>query len=764
MNEQQYSFEAEGKGRSGWQDYAIRDFTHGLIDIMDDNIIPEGAARECENVICRTIGSLSPRKGYRRLTKEAPFSGPVQGLYPHHNNVGQHNLVLAAGGQIFRYDGQYFIPMGGNFDPDTQMQFTHGVLEGEDSIIGFNGVDRPFKWNGGNLSTIQTLSNYYLIQNEVPTTADYETYTAEYKGWKSGSVIVTSNGEVVDSSEYSIDSVNGEITFSAERINTVTVAQREQSVAWMSYTKFTVLHPFMPGSGDFIQVFDRSGNSVAPSSYVVIYNDAGKGAIVFPSSQAYRAPLFVSYKWVDEIKVDYRYEVTDTEAINEMKSMRYPAIHQDRIFVTSSMIGKKSQIWWSEPNEPEHWPPMNFWEVKAGDGDEIVKLIPFWGELVILKRRSIHLFKGTSFEDFRLDEIESKRGCVGPRAAVTDNTVIYMVSDEGLLKFNGLRVTNLTRERIPDFWNERVNFDALHLASVEMWNGLVLAAIPIDGSRQNNAVLVHDTRIGSFWLWTNMPVSQYCVFTDSSGQRLLASHFEKKFMFQHDVGHVDDNGTQDTLLNEIPEVDAMNIEALWEGTAFDMGSAERVKKAKKIFLEDSPDGFVPAVFLLSVDYGDFQELSMRGRQEMMRMYYIPQALRRFRYFIPRIEHKGPGPFELRGIMYQFKPKRKPKVRRGDANYDGTFIPDEFELPWGDIANPFNPHTRELLTDIELDVDVDFVRVYYTPYDMCDNVSAKLAGLSISFTDTYNHHQATEEETISPRISGLNIDYNLFLGG
>ena len=44
----------------------------------------------------------------------------------------------------------------------------------------------------------------------------------------------------------------------------------------------------------------------------------------------YIEPLFISYKWVDEIKVDYRYEVTDTEAINEMKSMRYPAIHQDR--------------------------------------------------------------------------------------------------------------------------------------------------------------------------------------------------------------------------------------------------------------------------------------------------------------------------------------------------------------------------------------------------------------------------------------------------
>ena len=83
-----------------------------------------------------------------------------------------------------------------------------------------------------------------------------------------------------------------------------------------------------------------------------------------------------------------------------------------------------------------------------------------------------------------------------------------------------------------------------------------------------------------------MPISQYCTFIGSEGKRLLASHFGKMFLFQHDVGYIDDAGTTDTARDEIPAIDAIDIQSYWEGTAFDMGSAERIKKSKKLFIED----------------------------------------------------------------------------------------------------------------------------------------------------------------------------------
>lgn len=752
-----------------WQDYAIRDFTSGLIDIMDDNIIPEGAARACQNVISRTIGRLSQRRGYRRTTRTAAFGGPVQGMYPHHNSVGEHNVIVAAGGKTYRYDGTSFwllTPVGeSDYSLDTWVEYAHGIIEGNDSIVGFNGVDLPIKWDGGNMNPTENLKNYYLIQNEVPTTVDYKTYQAVHGNWKNGSVIVTANGEVLDPTAdgFTIDLVNGRAVFAAARINTVPVVAKEQTVAWLNYTKFTTEHAFKPGAvpGD-IQVFDRNNEQISATSYIIDIDDAGlgRGAIIFPSTQSHRAPLFVAYQWIDDIKVDYRYEVTDEAATNEMKSMRYPAIHENRIYVTSSLADKRSQIWWSEPGEPEYWPPINYWEVKPGDGDEVVKLISFWGTLIIFKRRSIHQFKGSSFDDFRMEEIDSKVGCVGPRAATVDNNVIYMVSEQGLMRFNGLRNVNLTEKRIPSFWG-KVNLTAIHRATIEKWNNLVLAALPINGATENNVVLVFDTNTEAFWLWTNMPISQYCTFIGSEGKRLLASHFSKMFLFQHDVGYIDDAGTTDTARDEIPAIDAIDIQSYWEGTAFDMGSAERIKKSKKLFIEDSPDGFVPARFFLSVDYGAFQELDMRGRQEMMRMYYIPQPLRRFRYFIPRIEHTGSGPFELRGIMYQFKPKRKPKVRRSDADYDGIIPPDDFVLPWGDITIPINPQIREILPYPEVDLDVDFVRVFYTTAEDEAKIAPTLSEFKVDFINVYSETVVREAGTIAPSL-GLSISYSLWL--
>ena len=74
--------------KQGRGELAIRDFTAGILDIIDDNLIPEGAAKDSNNFISRTIGKLSKRKGYK-ADHETPLSASkIQGLYPYYNNAG----------------------------------------------------------------------------------------------------------------------------------------------------------------------------------------------------------------------------------------------------------------------------------------------------------------------------------------------------------------------------------------------------------------------------------------------------------------------------------------------------------------------------------------------------------------------------------------------------------------------------------------------------------------------------------------------------
>ena len=84
--------------------------------------------------------------------------------------------------------------------------------------------------------------------------------------------------------------------------------------------------------------------------------------------------------------------------------------------------------------------------------DVVTNLVAFMGQLVVFKRRSIHIFQGKSFNDFRLEEVDPRVGCVGPNAAVTHSMRMYFVGEGGLYEFNGLKAKNLVAEKIPQFW------------------------------------------------------------------------------------------------------------------------------------------------------------------------------------------------------------------------------------------------------------------------------------------------------------------------
>lgn len=634
------------KNQQGRGEVAIRNFTAGLVDIIDDNLIPEGAAKYCDNFISRTVGKLSKRRGYK-ADHETPLSAiKIQGLYPYYNNAGIRRVIVANAGKIYAYDRTTFTELATD-RADVTEQFVSCIIDGKDSIIGFNGVDHPYIWDGESATAVR-LENYRKVQDDKLNTVDYLEYTAERGDWKPTGVIVTSNGEVVSEEGYTLDAVAGKVTFEEARINEVS---KEYTIGWLSYTKFTTAHPFKPGSKDNIIVYDKDNNTIHPDLYNVVYDDGDRGAIVFKTTQASKAPLRVSYQWVDDIKADYQYKAGGAEIEKEMKSMRLPAIYNGRVFVSSSISDRTSQIWFSEPNEPENWPPINFWEVKSGDGDQITKLVAFMGQLIVFKRRSIHVFQGKSFNDFRLEEIEPRVGCVGANAAVTHSMRMYFVGEEGLYEFNGLRARNLVAEKIPNFW-ATVNLGQIDKAVVTVWNGLVLTALPVgDAATENNTVLVYDTMTGAFWKWSNMPISCYCVTSDSTSQVLLSGHNANGIICQQDVG---DNDM------------GVDIVATWEPRAIDLGSPERIKAVKRAFLEEAPGMTTHAVFSMAPNNGaDYTELTFYGADDGVRMYRIPSAIRRFRYVVPRITHSR-GAYEFRGIMFPYKAKRKAKVRRSEA--------------------------------------------------------------------------------------------------
>jgi hypothetical protein len=559
---------------SVWPDFPIKDFSAGMLDKIDDNILPTNAARDCRNFICKTLGILDKRNGQARLNGTA-LAGTPHGLYAYYNDESIKKLLVVAGTalSVWNPSTSAFDSLRTGLDASAQMIFETCA----NYVVGMNGVSSPWKWSG------------------------------------TGATSVLANA---------------------------------------------------PATG------------------------------------------------------------------------RYPVLYKEKLFCVPG--DNLSQVWWSESFAPESWPAINYWGVKEGDGDTIRCLKVFLGDLIIFKARSTHLLRGTNISDFRLDEMDSQIGCVGPLAAAPLGGRLYFVSEEGLYYFSGVGNVSISANAIPLLWGD-INKKYLDKACVYTWNDLVWFSLPLnnqltlkvtagctaagsitiklggvektvaltltddtvnevvakigaltfdgwtltvnndtvtftrDELRQplelelqagttgatgtvtaieqatNNLVIMYDpVNGGKFWPMDDINASCFVAFNDGTNLYLYSGDSLAGYVNQQDIG-TEDFGSP--------------VSAYWVGTGFDMKEADHLKKAKKAFIEDYPDQITPATLKISLDYGEFHEWTLKHNDEMIREYRIPSEYKKWwRYLTPRFSHTSAGKCQIRGLTIPFKAKKKPKGR------------------------------------------------------------------------------------------------------
>jgi len=468
---------------STWPEWKIKDFSEGMVDRVDDNLLPDNAASDCCNFICRYLGRLQKRNGQTRLNGTA-LGGSVHGLYSYYDdNTTFRKLIAAAGTVVYAWNDttKAFDTLKTGIDATATLLFETCA----NYMVGMNGVDAPFKWNG---TDVTTLAN-------------------------------------------------------------------------------------------------------APATGMI------------------------------------------------------PTLYENYLFCVTK--ADQSQLWWADLFTPEVWPAINYWDVKKGDGDNITCMKQFYSDLVIFKNRSIHIFKGSSLYDFRLDEMDSSIGCVGPQAAVVDGTRMYFISQEGLYTFNGLTAKSIHSERIPKLW-DGINKEYLYKSVATVWDGLVWFSLPYGTSTTNNLVIVYDPSKGTFWPMLNINASCFQTFDDGTELKLYSGDAVAGYVNQQDVG-TEDFGSP--------------VSAYWIGKTQDQNLPEHLKKARKAFIEDSPNQTNPVSLLLSLDYGDFEAWTAKNNDKLIREYRMPSSLSaKWRYITPKFIHNTAGGCEVRGLMLPIKTKAKPKGR------------------------------------------------------------------------------------------------------
>lgn len=354
------------------------------------------------------------------------------------------------------------------------------------------------------------------------------------------------------------------------------------------------------------------------------------------------------------INTPFKWDGTTYSALaNAPTDGMYPLLYKEKLFVRPK--SKPSQLWWSNSFYPEQWPAINYWAFGEGDGDEITCFKPLLGELVVFKKRSIHTLRGTSLDDFRSECLEYEHGCVGPRACALVEQYLYYVNESGIYRFNGINAKCLTDDKIPQLFESGLNKSLLSGAVVTEWHGLVLIALPSSGATYNDILLVYVPDLKAFWVWKGINPSCFLKYDSGSSITLYAGDAAAGYVNQQDTG-TDDFGSA--------------ISAVWRSKHFDKGSDERLARAKRVYISDSPDSVGDVTPKISLDMGAYTAITAKKNDNLVRYYKIPVTSgepavkfnKKWRFISAELSHNALGACEVRGILIPFKAKAKPKGR------------------------------------------------------------------------------------------------------
>lgn len=161
--------------------------------------------------------------------------------------------------------------------------------------------------------------------------------------------------------------------------------------------------------------------------------------------------------------------------------------------------GYKNRIWWSGQvgtTGLDFWPPNNFVDINASDGDEIIGFGMLHNALIVFKNRSIWRIVGTAPDDAALSTgsmsvspLGVSSGAVSCYTIASLNGSIVWLNQKGLFIYNGVSILELTETIRPFFATmDPTKVVVSSRGSWISWNQYMLSVPIVGGARQQIVV------------------------------------------------------------------------------------------------------------------------------------------------------------------------------------------------------------------------------------------------------------------------------------
>ena len=152
--------------------------------------------------------------------------------------------------------------------------------------------------------------------------------------------------------------------------------------------------------------------------------------------------------------------------------------------------------------------------VGKGDGDEIVRLLPFQEDnLLVFKKRSVHVLSGLNLpllvdssgdeqvnmsDNVRVDLVDGNNGLVGENAAIAWGEEVFYLSERGIIALRRNEQAKLQAIDLPlshpiTKLIKRIHWTSASVACAGAFDNYILISAPIDGKTYNNGTIVYDT-------------------------------------------------------------------------------------------------------------------------------------------------------------------------------------------------------------------------------------------------------------------------------
>lgn len=446
------------RSQSKKQIFTLDDFSGGLDSKGNPLSIPKGTGQVVQNV---RLNSQS-----RSITKRDPIltygtasaTNPLLGLFRYYAYNGTKVLLSAAGSNI--YTGNDTNGAFTSIFTLPQPSHKESWLTWNNQAIMTDGYNAPVKYDGTSASATY-LGSLLAVDSGAGSGPDTGTHT-----YKVGCYTNNSNG--AGPFEFDFDTSSNTLTATGHAANLSMIPQCPD-------TNFLG----EPIVGRYIYRTKAGG-----TTYYALATIADNSTVIYTDTTA-------------DVSLSVVYPNIGGATVSPPPSGLLSLIFQGRLWIANNPA-HPSRVYFSEIGSQEMFLPLDYFDIRANDGDQVTMMQDVLGVMTIGKNNSIQKIQtsyngtGQPLIDWSITDPFSFIGCVSPYSAQQTALGLFYLGNNGIYSFDG-NSSSLLSDQVTPVIKDISNTNFINAYSALYQNQYYLAyTSSASGATSNNRVLVYD--------------------------------------------------------------------------------------------------------------------------------------------------------------------------------------------------------------------------------------------------------------------------------